>query len=437
MAEDGKLKIDNMMVMISVSVRCRSKTLYIRRSFRSLWQKPNLQKGHFQKQCSKLVASRDKVVNMTAGDSDDALVCCVKNMVEDHIMDSGASFHATYCKKELERFKLRSDKHWRLGDMSRIAISMLASKCNVPNVRKKVVALHLLHKCEDPATMILLSKTAEGVARAWGFVQRLRRWYGQIQLVRLLNLLHALCPDRVVYSRGEMAREIYKSHTLEGRGSDEMRYSFQDTKSHHVIQIRDITFVDSIYGARAWVDSKITQILGESSDTSEGSENYGSFKDSGRSDDEYSEDGASCKEGGSETPHVQRSTRESRAPKKAINENIVSLEKNHTCSLVRLLTRKKASQRLWMFKVKEEQDGSKRDTKSLIHLVKNLKFCSCAKLVRILISEGSLSLLKILGTKEPCRDVHQVGDEREVEVLRNFNWPSSELITEDGVLPER
>ncbi|GJR28287.1 retrovirus-related pol polyprotein from transposon TNT 1-94 [Tanacetum coccineum] len=36
--------------------------------------------------------------------------------------------------------------------------------------------------------------------------------------------------------------------------------------------------------------------------------------------------------------------------------------------------------------------------------------------------------------EEPCRDVHQVGDEREVEVLRNFNWPPSELITKDGVL---
>ncbi|GKF23636.1 hypothetical protein Tco_0075958 [Tanacetum coccineum] len=49
-------------------------------------------------------------------------------------------------------------------------------------------------------------------------------------------------------------------------------------------------------------------------------------------------------------------------------------------------------------------------TKSSIHLVKNLK---------------------------PCRDVHQVGDEREVEVLRSFNWPPSELITDDGFLPER
>ncbi|GKC08552.1 retrovirus-related pol polyprotein from transposon TNT 1-94 [Tanacetum coccineum] len=39
--------------------------------------------------------------------------------------------------------------------------------------------------------------------------------------------------------------------------------------------------------------------------------------------------------------------------------------------------------------------------------------------------------------EEPCRDVHQVGGEREVEVLCSFSWPLSELITEDGVLPER
>ncbi|GKD06320.1 retrovirus-related pol polyprotein from transposon TNT 1-94, partial [Tanacetum coccineum] len=73
------------------------------------------QKSHLQNQCSKLVVSRDKVVNMAAGDSDDALVCCVKNTVEDRIMDSGASFHATYCKEELERFKIRFGKV-RLAD---------------------------------------------------------------------------------------------------------------------------------------------------------------------------------------------------------------------------------------------------------------------------------------------------------------------------------
>ncbi|GKE19602.1 retrovirus-related pol polyprotein from transposon TNT 1-94 [Tanacetum coccineum] len=46
--------------------------------------------------------------------------------------------------------------------------------------------------------------------------------------------------------------------------------------------------------------------------------------------------------------------------KKAINEEMVSLEKNQTCSLVRLPVVKKASQSLWMFNVKEEQDVSKR-----------------------------------------------------------------------------
>ncbi|GKF31748.1 hypothetical protein Tco_0101546, partial [Tanacetum coccineum] len=64
----------------------------------------------FQNQCSKLVAARDKVVNMAAGDSDDALACCVENTVEDRIMDSGASFHATYYKEELDRFRLCSGK---------------------------------------------------------------------------------------------------------------------------------------------------------------------------------------------------------------------------------------------------------------------------------------------------------------------------------------
>nr|GFD17025.1 hypothetical protein [Tanacetum cinerariifolium] len=128
--------------------------------------------------------------------------------------------------------------------------------------------------------------------------------------------------------------------TFIGSGSDEVRYSFQDTKSHLVIGSRDITFVDSIYGAKyvtnsssltkpiqksqvVLVDilenltendsivaehglsSKITQSLGGSSDTSEGSKNSGSFEDSRRSDEEYSEDKASCKEGGSKTPQVR------------------------------------------------------------------------------------------------------------------------------------
>ncbi|GKE76171.1 hypothetical protein Tco_1542291, partial [Tanacetum coccineum] len=58
---------------------------------------------------------------------------------------------------------------------------------------------------------------------------------------------------------------------------------------------------DSIV-AEHGLSSEITQSLGGSSDTSEGSENSRSFKDNGRSDEEYSEDKASSKKGGSETP---------------------------------------------------------------------------------------------------------------------------------------
>ncbi|GKF91324.1 retrovirus-related pol polyprotein from transposon TNT 1-94 [Tanacetum coccineum] len=55
---------------------------------------------------------------MAARDSNKAFVCCVENTVEDCIMDSGASFHATYCKQELERFKLCSGKVCLAYDMT-------------------------------------------------------------------------------------------------------------------------------------------------------------------------------------------------------------------------------------------------------------------------------------------------------------------------------
>ncbi|GKC26184.1 hypothetical protein Tco_1033478, partial [Tanacetum coccineum] len=58
----------------------------------------------------KIEEIKDKKVNMVARDSDNALVCCVENTVEDRIIDSGASFHATYCKEKLERFNLRCSK---------------------------------------------------------------------------------------------------------------------------------------------------------------------------------------------------------------------------------------------------------------------------------------------------------------------------------------
>nr|GEV63581.1 protein kinase-like domain, phloem protein 2-like protein [Tanacetum cinerariifolium] len=133
-------------------------------------------------ECTKLVASRDKVVNITARDS-------VEASVEDRIMNSGALFHATYCKEELERFKLRFDK--------------------------KVVALHLLHQSEDLATMILLSKTAVGVA----VEEEWRRKDTSLAHLKVFSY------DTFVKVK-DICGEAMKC-TFIGSGSFEMRYSFR------------------------------------------------------------------------------------------------------------------------------------------------------------------------------------------------------------------
>ncbi|GKG55493.1 hypothetical protein Tco_0572133, partial [Tanacetum coccineum] len=69
---------------------------------------------------------------------------------------------------------------------------------------------------------------------------------------------------------------------------------------------------DSIV-AEHGLSPEITQSPSRSSYTSKGSKNSESFEDSGRSDKEYSEYGASSKEGGFETPQVRRSAGESKA----------------------------------------------------------------------------------------------------------------------------
>ncbi|GJV24471.1 putative RNA-directed DNA polymerase [Tanacetum coccineum] len=78
------------------------------------------------------------------------------------------------------------------------------------------------------------------------------------------------------------------------------------------------------------------------------------------------EDGAFSEEGGSETPQVRRSTRESRAPvRHSSSVNNLLLTENgepesYSEALIRLPAGKKALQSKWVFRVKEEQDGSKR-----------------------------------------------------------------------------
>ncbi|GKA17277.1 retrovirus-related pol polyprotein from transposon TNT 1-94 [Tanacetum coccineum] len=452
---------------------------------------------------------------MAAGDSDDALVCCVETTVDDRIMDSGASFHATYCKEELDRFRLRSGKvrladdkildiscvgyvflktsfgtswtlkdvryipglkrrlisvgqldeegyHVGFGDQQWIGMNMLAFKGNVLDVGK--VDIYFYKPCglrnQKKLSFIMSEKTRKlqskscgrynanlqvkclkfdngGEYSSWpikfcvengivmlkmvpetplqfGVAERLSRTFRAESTGIRVEASKMLWPDSVstaylIYRipyvsiglripeeewRGkdtslthlkvfgcdsfvkvkDVCGEAMKC-TFIGSGSDECDTAFgirRVTSLMKPIQKSQVVLVDipenlaendSIV-AEHGLSSKITQSPGGSSDTSEESENNGSFEDSGRSDEEYSKYIASSNEGGSETPQSYSealSSKESVQWKKAINEEMVSLEKNQTCSLVRLPAGMKASQRLWMFKVKEDHNSSEKD----------------------------------------------------------------------------
>ncbi|GKD97155.1 hypothetical protein Tco_1381052 [Tanacetum coccineum] len=101
-----------------------------------------------QKQVEIMEDRRDKEVSQAARDFDDALICYVENTIEDRIMDSGASFHATYLQRRVRKVQATL----------RIGMSMLASKGKVPYVRK--VDIYFCNVKEDKKT----AKTASGVA---------------------------------------------------------------------------------------------------------------------------------------------------------------------------------------------------------------------------------------------------------------------------------
>nr|GEX38527.1 retrovirus-related Pol polyprotein from transposon TNT 1-94 [Tanacetum cinerariifolium] len=291
------------------------------------WQKT---KGHFQNQCSKLVASRDKVVNMVSRDSDDALVCCVENTVEDRIMDSGASFHATYCKEELERFKLRSSK----------------------------VCLAYDKTLDIAAVRDVVLKTSFGTS--WT-LRDVRYIPG---LKRRLILVGQLEEEGYHFGVAERLSRTFIAESMGLRAEDsKMLWADSVSAAYLIYRIPYILIRMRILEDK-WLgkDTSLAHLkrLGGSSDTSEGSENIRSFEDSGRSDED-SEDGASSKTCMKIQQRVQGSSK-----KKAINEEMVSLEKNQTCSLVRISARKKASQILWLFMVKEEQNISKRYKAQLV-----------------------------------------------------------------------
>ncbi|GJX33978.1 retrovirus-related pol polyprotein from transposon TNT 1-94 [Tanacetum coccineum] len=402
------------------------------------------QKGHFQNQCSKLVAFRDKEVNIAARDSNDALVCCVKNMVEVSIMDSGASFHATYCKEELERFKLLllldeegyhvgfGDQQWKVTKGSLVVAhenkrrSLYMVEVHPEGIGAIIdgsgsaalwvgeVEEAFLHNVrEDKETKEIAAGVAiepniqsrEHEASCRGFEDVM----GRFSKYDLLNLQHTLRSDRVVYSRGGMVSV-----------ANEMRYSFWGTKSQQVIRSKDITFVDSIYGARSATDSSsLTKPIQKSQvvlvDIPENlTENY-SIAKHGLSLDSEPRREAPRLHRYEDPPESPRLCWERRKPRVRVKEKFVRIKASTETMVDDMLVAGSDmaefnKPKRWLPLVFEMKDiCSEKKVLGYVltvgvttvewesRLQKSITIWQ--KLVQVLISEGSLSLLKILRTK--------------------------------------
>ncbi|GKD97291.1 hypothetical protein Tco_1381188 [Tanacetum coccineum] len=120
-----------------------------------------------------LVASKDKDVNMA---SNDALVCCIENTIEDWIMDSGASFNSTYFKEELERFSLCSgkvcladDKTLDITGIRNVGLKTSFGTCwTLKDVRNKRESLYMVEVPSDG-----INATIDGTGNATLWHQRL------------------------------------------------------------------------------------------------------------------------------------------------------------------------------------------------------------------------------------------------------------------------
>ncbi|GJZ57608.1 retrovirus-related pol polyprotein from transposon TNT 1-94 [Tanacetum coccineum] len=413
-------------------------------------------------------------------------------------MDYGASFHATYCKEELERFKLCSGKvhlaHDKTLDIARVGDVVLKTSFGtswtlkdvryIPGLTRRLISVGQIDEegyyvnfeeqqwkvtkgslvvahGNKRGSLYMVEIHPEGIGIIINGSGSAAVWFGEAeesffhnvsedketveQELRIMML--KMVPETPLqFGVAERLSRIFREHgdlckgseDVMGRfssGSDEMRYSFRDTKSHQVIRSRDITFMDLIYGARSATNSSsLTKPIQKSQvvlvDIPKNlAENDSIVAEHGLS----SEITQSPENGEPESYSEALSSKESVQWKNAIIEEMVSLEKNQTCSLVRLPAGKKASQILWMFKVKEEQNSSEKEP-SYVGAMNDTYAQHTSEGFQL---AGVLIFFEDSCNEEPCNDVHRMGDEREVEVLCNFNWPLSELIMEDGVLPER
>ncbi|GJT86090.1 hypothetical protein Tco_1067807 [Tanacetum coccineum] len=360
---------------------------------------------------------------------------------------------------------LDEEGYHRLGDISRIGMSMLSSKGKVPDVQRVDI-----YFCKPGSRYY--DTIIEDCNRSYGRVEStgLRAeapkmlWADSVCMAYLMYHIPYISTGLCIPEEEWRGKDTSLAHlkvfgcdsfvkvkdvcgeamkcTLIGSGLDEMRYSFWDTKSHQVIEEEIL---------HLW-----TRFMepGVSSDTSEGSKNNRRFEDSGRSDEEYSKDGASSKEGGSETPqepsYVGALNDTSTQHKSEEGFQLAGQKENLDCRLKEIMHGLIQAPRLRQLLNVDDMLVAVSDMvefnkpKWYLPLVFEMKDRFSKKqvlgyvlTVGITTVEWESRLQKsitIFLERRACRDVHQVGDEREVEVLRSFNWPPSELITDNGVL---
>nr|GEV19920.1 retrovirus-related Pol polyprotein from transposon TNT 1-94 [Tanacetum cinerariifolium] len=257
---------------------------------------------------------------MAVGDSDDALVCCVENTVEDRIMDSGASFHATYCKEELDRFRLRSSKvhftndkilyivgigdvflktsfgtSWTLKDVRyilglkrRLILAGQLDKegyhVGFRDQQWKVTkgSLVVAHG-NKRGSLYMVEVHPEGIGATINGSGNAAVWFGKAKE----SFLHNVRKDKETAetAAGVVVGIMQTFRARSATNSSSLTKPIQKSQVVLVDILENLAENDSIF-AEHGLSSEITQSPCGSSDISEGFENSGSFKDSERSYEE-------------------------------------------------------------------------------------------------------------------------------------------------------
>ncbi|GKB44148.1 retrovirus-related pol polyprotein from transposon TNT 1-94 [Tanacetum coccineum] len=455
-----------------------------------------------QKQVEIMEDRRDKVqaeYHVLELQPEEPLSELVFEAFEDHIMDSGASFHATYCKEELERFKLRSgkvcladDKTLDIAGVGDVVLKTffgtswtLKDVRYIPGLKRSLILFGQLdeegyhvgfgdqewkvtkgslvvahaNKC---GSMYMVEIHPEGIDAIINGSGSAAVWFGEAEEAFIPNVREDKETTKtaagVVFGVAERLSRTFRAEstglraeapkmlwadsvkdvcgdamkcTFIGSDSNEMRYSFRDTKSHQKSQVvlvdipENLAENDNIV-AELGLSSEITQSPGGSSDMSEGFENSGSLeivedhmKKTLKTEhpprreaprlhmyEDPLESPGLQKEGITKLVDVRlkKSMIAAKAQKRGfsaswagikprvqIEGNFVRADSSTEATVLGYVLTVGVTTVEWESRL---QKSITIFTKSLIHLVKNW-----AKLVRILISERSLSLLKILGTK--------------------------------------